>query len=1067
MSDSNNNKNYGNASTLGNKIAAHVESHPLASRLLTVFHSDVVDVIASDRAGNNRLLLEGQLRIQIRNTIAKLTALADMQLEGYDWVKLIVSFAAQLHEAGEHMLAMECYDSALNRCDNMNNVFIIPSAANSTLGTTKLLGQGTSGTVAGAIPAAEAANIRAACLQGYALMSAQTLLSHPQSTLAPQSVSQRLKCIQTLRASLSVLFELPPKDQELLAWQVLNSCKLLYSLAQPLIWLDCGKYVIESLVFAHVCMESIISLCSARHVNFRLKLLSSAFLATLSSPGGKIEEATKILELASKTVSELREREELDKPIPMKNEAPLVCAECDVALMRCVLSFWSNPDSFELSDAALAKFKFPDWSSLEKCEKFVNRKRGSQDYFNEGSMGEGGGGGDLENPLGGEGRSNWIVRSIQDRCICECIRVQQLSGGNMNEVWKKRGTAILKGFWAFFEKRNDEYFVAISSSSSTSSSSASDSADVNAAEAPETGTLSMSADSDGLTSSPSSVTYKFSSTPPLISISCLAEVVTVATFDNTDFPDTAALLEKIWSIVKTFPPASLPRQHMYAVRPGPPSLGVLAVTSATPFTSESLLPNGSEELVILHLMKQLIESKPDPSLPIATRQAAATTTISLQRSTIPIASELVTVLHTLLSSNRALSKKYFVRKVVFSVWGKYIYPLLQQILTSETSQVDWVTAGISECLTVCVRGLESVAEDDPVLYASMALLAGKVLWVVGDFRGNISLLKHSLDMVDELRAARIDLSLLLPTDPRDIYAIQKQSFSCSLDASDWYHSLGRLGAHAYAGYGVAGAGSEAQRVDSALAEIHSDMLCLYFRHEIEYEIRQQAGRKKFALEGGFARGATVATAKAAGSKTTQAGKTAGATKTRGKTGGRVVDDMFGENVTVTLPPEKSTDSLAIVSSLKSYCGKNCYLKCLLFLEMAKVESQEDNKKKCLKDAYDMIREAEAQESALLENFRDMSVVGDASGGNVVGGGVGGAGKDSAKCKRPLVLARSHKFFYIAPTDIKTPTYFGSPTHSPTHSPTRGGMMTTTGGGLKKAVKYYRIFAKEEGSGELL
>jgi len=390
-----------------------------------------------------------------------------------------------------------------------------------------------------------------------------------------------------------VLLELSPKEQESMSWQVLNSCKLLYSLAQPLIWLDCGKYVIESLVFAFLCMESVISLCSARHVNMRLKLLASAFAAALSSPGGKIEEATKILDLAAKTVSELREREEQDMPIPIKNEAPLVCAEADVGVMRCVLSFWSNPDTFDVSDSALAKFNFPDWGLLEKCEKFVSRKAPSQDFWHEGSMGEGGDPGPM-GLLAETGKPIWVVKSIQDRCVCECVRVQQLSAGNMNEVWKKRSTGLLKGFWTFFDKRNDVYFSDPSSSSSSSSSAAAATTEGEGSEGDEQ-EMAMS------THTPSLPVY--TATPPVLSLSCLAEIAAIAAFETTDFPHTLALLEKLWAIVGTFPIATAPRQHIYAGSSKSlllhPSIHPSLPPSTPPFISEALLPYGSEDLVIL------------------------------------------------------------------------------------------------------------------------------------------------------------------------------------------------------------------------------------------------------------------------------------------------------------------------------------------------------------------------------------------------------------------------------------------------------------------------------------
>jgi hypothetical protein len=41
-------------------------------------------------------------------------------------------------------------------------------------------------------------------------------------------------------------------------------------------------------------------------------------------------------------------------------------------------------------------------------------------------------------------------RWFGDRVLCECARMQQMTSGNPNEMWKKRLNSILRAFWAVF-----------------------------------------------------------------------------------------------------------------------------------------------------------------------------------------------------------------------------------------------------------------------------------------------------------------------------------------------------------------------------------------------------------------------------------------------------------------------------------------------------------------------------------------------------------------------------------------------------------------------------------------
>ena len=109
------------------------------------------------------------------------------------------------------------------------------------------------------------------------------------SHISPMSTSQILSCITRLRQSIDRLLDLSPSYQEKYAYLILNSVKLIYSYGKPLIWLGCGKYIYESFIYATLSMDSVINLCTARHLSLKMKLTSCAFIAILTY--GTIDEA--------------------------------------------------------------------------------------------------------------------------------------------------------------------------------------------------------------------------------------------------------------------------------------------------------------------------------------------------------------------------------------------------------------------------------------------------------------------------------------------------------------------------------------------------------------------------------------------------------------------------------------------------------------------------------------------------------------------------------------------------------------------------------------------------------
>ena len=822
--------------------------NPLYTRLVAKFERDILEVIINDaNSGANRMNESGKPRSELGKILKQICTTADLQLEPSIVVKLFILFGSQLKDQNEFTLGIECYEIVLEKCVEITDDFV-------------------------------SAQFKIEALHGIVIMISTNLLVDSQTYQAPMVISKLLRCLRSLRQSLLIIFDLPTAQQEELSWLVLNSCKLILQVGQPLIWKSCGKYVAECFVFAALCMESIINLCTTRHINFRMKFYTATIYAIIGG-GGSVDEAQALLDHAATEVKLLREREMLDAPIPVKNESPLVCAEADCAILKCTVSFWKDPDSFSVDESSKKKFEFPSEENLQKAEMYL--------YTND------------SNDSNGLNNVNYVWHSFEDRCLCECSRVQQLSAGNTNEVWKKRSTMLLKIFWKVFESNTDVYFV------------------------------------NELGENPEESLEKMTS--PLLSSYCLAEMTIIAMFDATDNIPLDLIFQKIFSTVASAP-------------------------------SISYLEGVWNELVLLRKLYKLTSSQESDT-----------------QETIKTCMELVSHLKEVLTTDVATKRKSLIKRIVVGIWSKYVYSKLQCYFSQDYDNCIVHMKQLCPVMSIIVKSLEMSNFEDPILYGSLVLTLSQLLNISDEKRETISLLRQAIDLIDENRAARVDFNLHVPEEDRDILALQNQSICTRSEAKDWFHAFKRLGAHAFAGYGIFGLSSQADRADQALAEIQTEMLSLYFRFEIEYSIHQIKLKNMYKSV---------------------------------KKPDSASESHFnnGWASTAAMSPV-IVENLPCISALKSYCCKNSYSKCLLLVEMAKVESNEVKRKEYLMEAKASVEEAESQEKVLKTSFHDSSLMSDAS-------------------RYPLLLARSHRFIYVANVGCRS----------------------------IPNVHYYRIVAKEQGSG---
>jgi hypothetical protein len=668
-------------------------------KLYRKFENDAHDKIKSE-TDNHRLSESGQPRTFLKNLVTSLVQYGDKRLDAQYQIKLYLMFASDFFEFREFSLALDCFEMVLARCDNVSNELL-------------------------------ATKHRVEAMQSIVRSNYGELIQLSNAHISPMVVSKLLVLLKNLRQSLENIFELPVKQQEGLAWQVLNSCKLIMEIGQPLVWYSCGKYVTETIMFGAISMEAVINLCTVRHMKFRMKMYASVFYSALAN--SVIDEAAAALEHARKQVAELKEREELDPPVPDKSTACIQQSLLDVAVMQFVLDFWRDPDSFSLSDGHLGKYYTAPSADAAKIP----------------------------------------AQSFADLCTSECIRVHLLASGNTNEPFRKRSTCLLKGI-----------ATALQGFSPIASPSVEE----------KDGTLQeIDADRTKL--------YN------LLTMRSLLESATLALFCASEGVEVSEVLGKINGLAQEI--------AVYQVQ-----------ATDEPGATQPLVQvdhASLDQIALVHQLHRLTENK----TPGAGR--------------VKQVLEVVQRYESLVYRDDSYRLRAFLKKVGMELWKLYLCPAIQEVLSdlnmsltpagkngshgeavaaaaavtrAKSPKAKSKKAGDAEVLAgsaqlvrelgpgllAAVKVLDLTHLDDPVLMGTLALLAAQVQWYLGDHRGSIAVTQHAIYTMDEHRMGRVDALQHIPEDVRDVLALQRASFTTRGDSQDWFHSVKRLGAHAFAGY---------------------------------------------------------------------------------------------------------------------------------------------------------------------------------------------------------------------------------------------------------------------------
>ena len=809
---------------------------PVFERLMGRFESDVLEKVRAE-AISGRLVEGGQIRIMLSSLTSTLIGDTKVQMDSpLLKFQLLSSWADSYLQNGEIALAKQTMQSTTDIINNLTGVTQVMAEIDS--------------------------------IRFIIDCERREITSSSQFYISPTSVSKLLRCMHTLREALESMYhKLSTTEQEECAWQILNCSKSLLDLAQTLIWYGCGKYITETMVFVAFSLDTVINLCTVRHMHFRMKIYTTAFYSVATHRS--INQAREILNHSSTQLAELIEREELDAPVPEKTIEKLIEFETDLNVMKCVMTFLENPDSL----ASACEFS------------------GNDTY-----------------------KDNNDVVSFKERCLLECIRLQQLTSLNMNEVWQRRTSCLIQVIKPLLEDPETAKFTqgALLEFSIILMSSRDEEGEVK-----DIMKLIEKLNTTGLEAGGISLLPEFDM------IHTLAKVIYFT--EENDSEEENNLGEEDANPVPT------------------EDQGGAEDSDANAHTNVE--NNKPEKLDKLETLLKLVEQIDD-------------------------------MIHVPEFSNRTT----FLRRIILILWSKDILPTVQKAITRSpyrSEEAESALHGVLPALVSATRTLHIVSVEDPVFAASVALVTCQLLREYGDRRSAIALLKQSLDVVDDFRAARVDLLLNQSEDIRDIKAIQKMSFTTTATADDWFHAQKRLGAHAFAGHGIFGAGSSAERYDQAVAELQTDIWSLYFRVEIEYAMEQSAYKRNMRQ------------------KKTDLGETI--SDTRHFTTGR--ESMIG--MADTYADKNASESLACVANLKRLTRRNQYANCLLYMELARIEMDGDKRRTLLDNAYACIEEVERNEKALIAAFDDLTMMCD---------------KDR---KHPIVLARSHNCIYAAPVGSRS------------------------------------------------
>ncbi|GMH50506.1 hypothetical protein TrRE_jg12197, partial [Triparma retinervis] len=366
----------------------------------------------------------------------------------------------------------------------------------------------------------------------------------------------------------------------------------------------------------------------------------------------------------------------------------------------------------------------------------------------------------------------------------------------------------------------------------------------------------------------------------------------------------------------------------------------------------------------------------------------------------------------------------FLTDAILRIFNPYTAQLIKTIEeTGDSGELNpTILKTAVKALLVINSLMVSLDVDDVLLRAEVGLRLSLLLAdFVEDERRAISVLRSTLAFVETRRAELIDPSLHQPVYSDDTAALTRASITTDVDDLSAMQGRERLGAFAYAGQGVFGAGSQLDPTNLAIASIHADLFITACRVELKLgrdvteshgvhveklklkrkkeklaasKVAQQDAKKKpqkKASAGGLATTANSV-------NTTNVGGASGTMTATNTMAGTLGVTAAGQIIDASVSYCQFTESVLLTE-----CKKNCYQRALLQIEMSTSRRDVDvaEMEALLEDAKGLLEEAKMKEDGLLASVADMQ---EDSYSKPVRG----------RCPpNPSVLSRSHNSITVA------------------------------------------------------
>ena len=154
----------------------------------------------------------------------------------------------------------------------------------------------------------------------------------------PSTLSEHLKSLKEIQQAMQKILEYDTPEKY--SWLILNGIIHIYSIAKPMLTLGFAQNVVDYLNWSILAMESLVSLCTIKHLAWRTRLYATicqcylSIAKTFPESCQTYQEAAKAcLTRALDKIKQLRREEEMDPPLPATVDEELSRAKTNIRML--------------------------------------------------------------------------------------------------------------------------------------------------------------------------------------------------------------------------------------------------------------------------------------------------------------------------------------------------------------------------------------------------------------------------------------------------------------------------------------------------------------------------------------------------------------------------------------------------------------------------------------------------------------------------------------------------------------------------------------------------------------